>query len=400
MSRTFVIVLAILTMSSVALAQVGNQSDRSEIQKRFYNAGYRAREAPNLIRAESLVITELSGAVVTVSGADKDVLVITSPNVNQRTASRFFSGFSSHTSGPRYFRVGFTTVRISNGQQSWDATPTEAGFSTAMGRLSEADVKPEDCCSTLQQEKEYCKAWAAGVGNAKIWYSHTWEGSPGYCPTFLIKLHDEAALYGKNDTQGITEDEKQKAEEAIAEDARKTAAKNFLDAHRCSDQDPRPMSEREADPICVARRRQAEAEAKVQREQQQTAASAHAAMEKRWKKLGLHQGLSQQAVKTILAANGFHAPQPNGGPWACDGGWNDNGQYTVMCVALDSNVSWYSDFDSREEPVRLRLGFILKRRYRSQDTGEVYVQPVAQQLFAADYGCNDEGSCSFSFGTK
>ena len=87
-----------------------------------------------------------------------------------------------------------------------------------------------------------------------------------------------------------------------------------------------------------------------------------------WRKL-LHTGQSQQQVKAILQAKGFHVPKRlrstanASGPWFCEGGWNElNGyDYVVECIANGPNG------------VDLRLGFLLKRRYgrRDADTGEV-----------------------------
>jgi hypothetical protein len=244
MSRAVFIVLLILSLLSFAQAQ---SPDQTAVAKRVYNGAYRAREASYLTRSASIVISELNGAVVTVSGTDNDVLVITKTNFSQQTASHLFSNFDGQSIGEQYFRIGFTTVRITNGQQTWEATPTAGGFSRTEDRLNGTEVSPEDCCATYMQEKQYCKAWAAGIGHAKISYSHGWYGSSGYCPNFLIKQYDEAVRQGGSDTGGITLEERQAAEAAIARDNAKAAAENFLNAHRCGGLDPRPVSERDAD---------------------------------------------------------------------------------------------------------------------------------------------------------
>lgn len=352
MSRAIALILTILSLFTFALAQTSNQSDRSEVEKRVYNAAYRASEASSFVSAQSLLIAEFKGAVVSVSGSDKDVLVITNPKFTEQTASRLFSDTMI---GSDYFRMGFARVRITNGRETWEAMPTKGRW-----LQSGAEVTAENCCTSLEQEEEYCKAWAAGTGHAKISYSHAYaEGHDtndvnfGYCPKFLV-----------NHTDGITPEEKQKAEAVIAQDNARVAEE--FNAKRCSAQDSRPVYEQNADPICIARYQQQEIEQQKRTERQiKEAELRQKEHDQAISRLGIRDGQTQAEVKVQLATDGFRMP------WQCAGDWSQN-----VGVSISGDWEWIagcstqrSRRDGGNDNIKVYFSVYRRVRHVDADTG-------------------------------
>lgn len=357
MSR-LAIMLVILSPLSFVQAQAGSQTEpgtidmRANAANRSRERARRAREAEenSYLRAASIVISELREGIVTVSGTDDEVLVITGANFSDTTAFKFFSpgqNISEH-----YFRAKFTTVRLTNGRETWEGTPTE-GWWLQTG----TEVTSELCCTSLEQERDYCKAWAAGTGHARISYNHSYAGGPnasgGYCPRFLV-----------NNTDGITPAEKQKAEAVIAQDNAR-AAEDF-NAKRCSAQDPRPVSEQNADPTCIARYQQREIEQKKQTERQiKEGELRQKEHDQAISRLGIREGQPQAEVKAQLAADGFKMP------WQCAGNWSQNvgvsisGDWEWIATCSTERVRRDGDID------RVQVFFSVYRRVRyvNADTG-------------------------------
>lgn len=216
------------------------------------------------------------------------------------------------------------------------------------------------------QEKDYCVKWAHDPQHIKATVAPFHETS-AYCPSFLLKetVNGEANMYGRVETEGITLKEKQAAEAAIAQDNAKWAAENFLNTHRCGGLDPRPVSERDADPICIAQKQQEIEQQKRAALELKAVQQRQAEQEQALNRLGIREGQTQAEVKARLAVDGFKMP------WLCAGDWSQN-----VGVSIKGNGEWIAGCsterprkDGGTDKIKVFFSVYRRIRYVNADTG-------------------------------
>jgi hypothetical protein len=185
-----------------------------------------------------------------------------------------------------------------------------------------------------------------------------------YCPSFLLKIYAEEADQGRPGLVDITRDERQAAEAEIARDNARAAQESYLNAHRCYDSDPRPVAERDADPICIQRKQQeiaAQQEAAIEAKRKEEAARAH---QQAIDRLGIREGQSQALVKAQLAADGFKMP------WTCAGDWSQNVGVYPDWVWVAGCATQRTRKDSSVDSIKVFFSVYQRVRYVNTDTGE------------------------------
>lgn len=160
-------------------------------------------------------------------------------------------------------------------------------------------------------------------------------------------------------------EERQTAEAAIAQDNAKAAAENFLNTHQCGGLDPRPVSERDADPICIAQKQQEIEQQKRAAVELKEAQQRQVEHDRALARLRIRQGQTQAEVKAQLAVDGFRMP------WLCAGDWSQN-----VGVSISGNWEWIAGCsterprkDGGSDKIKVFFSVYRRVRYVNADTG-------------------------------